>query len=132
MKKYLSVLFVVAGVAIPILSHAYAPGSLTITTDSSSPSYSVIAAGTTGNVIGAYRVQANNEAITLQRIGLKLTSGSANDLVQATIWNGTTQVGTAQFTGTNRVATSTLYSPVLLPKDTAVVLKIKADLSPKG
>jgi hypothetical protein len=110
-------------------------GSLTITTDSSSPAYSVVASNTTGNVIGAFRFQANNEAVNLQKIGLKLTntaSSSAQDLVQATIWNGATQIGAVQFTGTNTVATSTLNSPILLPKDTAVVLTIKADVAAVG
>lgn len=114
-------------------------GSITITTDSSSPSYAVAAAGTTGNIVGMYKIHATNDAVNLMTLGLKLTnsaSSSASDLVNVTIWDGATQVGSVVFTGSNTVATSTLTmaSPtgVNIPKDGDKVLTVKADFSGIG
>ena len=110
-------------------------GTLVITTDPSSPSYAIAAGGSTGNVAAAYKFRASNESINLQKLGLKLTntaSSSAADLQQVTIWNGNTQVGSAVFTGTSPYATSTFNTPVLLTKDTDVILTVKADLADIG
>ncbi len=107
-------------------------GSLVVSTDSSSPSYSVGAAGSTGTTVGVFKFRATNEAVNLSRLGLKLTSGSSSDLVQVTIWDGATQVGTATFTGGNSYATSTFASAVALPKDTDKTLTVKADLAMVG
>ena len=59
-------------------------------------------------------------------------SSSSSDLVQVTLWDGATQVGTAVFTGSNVLATSTLTSPVSLPKDTDKTITIKGNLSAIG
>ena len=112
-----------------------ASGSLVVSTDSSSPSYALAAAGSTGNIAGVYKFRATNEAVNLNRIGLKLTnaaSSSASDLVQVSIWDGAMQVGTAVFTGANTVATSTFNSAVVLPKDSDKMLTIKVDLAMVG
>mgnify|MGYP001563713570 CR=1 FL=1 len=109
--------------------------TLTVSTSPSSPSYAIAAAGTTGNTVGVIRFRATNEAVNLNRIGLTLTntaSSSASDLVQVSIWDGTTQVGTATFTGSNTNATSTLSTPVTLPKDTDKDLMVKADFAQIG
>ncbi|KND46750.1 MAG: Beta-galactosidase [Parcubacteria bacterium C7867-006] len=108
---------------------------LTVTTDSNSPSYALAAAGTSGNEIGRFKITAANETVNLNKIGLKLTnsaSSSASDLIAVSIWDGATQVGSAIFTGANTVATSTFTSPVVLTKDVAKVLTIKADFAAIG
>ncbi len=110
-------------------------GYLVVTTDASSPSYSIAAANTTGNVLGVYKFRAYNEGINLNKLGLKLTnsaSSSASDLIQVTVWDGSTQVGSVVFTGSNTVATTTFATPVSLPKDTDKVLTIKADFAAIG
>ena len=107
-------------------------GSLVVSTDSSSPSYTVVASGSTGNTAGVLKFRATNEGVNLNRLGLKLTSGSASDLVSVSIWDGATQVGTAVFTGSNTYATSTFASPVSLPKDADKTLTIKVDLASVG
>lgn len=107
-------------------------GSLVVSTDSSSPSYTVAAAGSTGNTVGVYKFRATNEAVNLNRISLKLTSGASSDLVSVSIWDGATKVGTAVFTGSSMYATSTLNTPVVLPKDTDKTLTIKVDLASVG
>lgn len=107
-------------------------GSLVVSTDSSSPSYTVAAAGSTGTTAGVYKFRATNEGVNLNRLSLKLTSGSSSDLVQVSIWDGATQVGTAVFTGGSSYATSTFASAVALPKDTDKVLTVKVDLAAIG
>jgi len=106
--------------------------SLVVSTDSSSPSYTVVASGSTGNTAGVLKFRATNEGVNLNRLGLKLTSGSASDLVQVSIWDGATQVGTAVFTGSSAYATSTFATPVSLPKDADKTLTIKVDLASVG
>ena len=114
--------------------------TVVVSKDSSSPSYTIAAAGSTGVTAGVLNFRASNEAVTLQRVGLKLTnpaaSSSPNDLVKVSLWDlsGTVpvQVGTATFTGANRFATSTLTTPVTLPKDLDKDLTIKLDLASIG
>lgn len=123
-------------------------GSLAVSVDSSSPSYTLVAAGSTGVNAGVIKLRATNEPIVLTKLGLTLTNsgnsssqaktggGSTNsgvsDLVQVYIYDGSTLVGTATFTGTTASATSTLSSPVTLPKDSDKLLTIKADLASIG
>ncbi|MCX6703280.1 MAG: peptidoglycan-binding protein [Candidatus Zambryskibacteria bacterium] len=107
-------------------------GSLVVSTDSSSPSYTVVASGSTGNTAGVFKFRATNEAVNLNRVSLRLTSGSASDLVQVSIWDGATQVGTAVFTGNSAFATSTFATSVVLPKDTDKTLTVKVDLGMVG
>ena len=112
-----------------------AAGYLTVTTDSSSPSYSVAAAGTTGNTVGMFKLRAFNETVNLNKLGLKLTntaSSSASGLTQVTVWDGATQVGAVTFVGSNTVATTTFATPLVLTKDTDKVLTIKADFAAIG
>ncbi|TAN36583.1 peptidoglycan-binding protein [Patescibacteria group bacterium] len=123
------------GSAATSAAQAIGTGSLVVSTSPSSPSYAIAAAGSTGNTATVIRFRAANEGVNLSRIGLKLTStasSSASDLVQVSIWDGATQVGTATFTGTNTVATSTLATTVVLPKDTDKDLTVKVDLAQVG
>lgn len=111
-------------------------GSFTVALDSSSPSYYLAAANTTGNTAAILKFHANNEAINLQKVSLQLTNPSAssspNDIVKVTLWDGSTQVGEAIFTGSNRNATSTLTGTVTIPKDGDKLLTVKTDLADIG
>ncbi len=128
-------------------------GTFTAAVDSSSPSYTLVAAGTTGVTVGVVRLHASSENVNLTKLGLSLiastnapvgsgnsastasggtTNKGVNDLTQVYIYNGATQVGTLTFTGTGATATSSLTTPVLLTKDTDVLLTIKADLAQIG
>ncbi|MDO8604769.1 MAG: peptidoglycan-binding domain-containing protein [bacterium] len=110
-------------------------GTLVASLSPSSPSYAIAAAGSTGVTANVIRFRAANEGVNLSRIGLKLTntaSSSASDLVQVSIWDGATKVGSATFTGTNTNATSTLDSVVALPKDADKDLTVKVDLKQIG
>lgn len=103
--------------------------------DSSSPSYTIASAGSTGVTAGVIKFRASNEAVTLQRVGLTLTntaSSSSSDIVKVYLLDGATEVGTATFVGTNTRATSTLSIPVTLPKDTDKKLTVKLDLANIG
>ncbi len=109
--------------------------SLATSNDASTPGYTLASAGASGVTLGVIKFRATNDDINLQRIGLILTntaSSSRSDLAQVTLWNGSTQVGTATFTSDTTHATSTLTTPVSLPKDTDVQITVKADLNSIG
>lgn len=106
--------------------------ALNVTLDAASPAYKIVAAGTNDVVIGAYRLRAGGEAVILQKIGLKLTSGISSDLNKVTVYDGATKVGEGFFIGNSTTASVTLTSTVLIPKDTDKVLTIKGDLSLVG
>ena len=68
--------------------------------------------------------------------GNTLSSGSGastingvNDLSNVYIYQGSTLVGTATFTGTGTTATSSLTTPITLVKDSDTLLTIKADIA---
>ncbi len=107
-------------------------GALVVSTDSSSPSYTVVAAGATNVTAGVLKFRASTEGVNLNRLSLKLTSGSSSDLVSVSIWDGATQVGTAIFTGSSGYATSTFATAVALPKDADKTLTIKVDTAAVG
>jgi len=119
-------------------------GTLAVTVDSSSPSYSIVAAGTSGVTVGVIKLHAANENVTLNKLGLTLSAGSGNtlssgsgaptingvnDLSNVYIYQGSTLVGTATFTGTGTTATSSLTTPITLVKDSDTLLTIKADIA---
>ena len=106
--------------------------TLTATGDTYGTSYKIASAGTTGVGAGAYRFKATNDNVDLQRIVLKLTntaSSSSSDILMVNIFDGTTQVGSATFTGGATFATSTLSTPVRLTRDNDKILTVKVDLS---
>jgi hypothetical protein len=120
-------------------------GSLAVSTDSSAPSYSIVAGGTTGVTANVIKFRASNEAVNLTKVGLTLTSGNASDLTQVNIYAGTnimttsgvpisanTLLGTATFLGNNISATSTLSTSVQLPVNQDATLIIKADIADIG
>ena len=113
-----------------------AGGSVVASTAAGSPSYAIAAAGTQGVVMGVYKLRASNEAVDLQRIGLQLTntaSSSAGDVVSVTLHKADgTQIGVAEFVGSNTNATSTLSEVLHLPKDTDVEVTVKAWLQSEG
>jgi hypothetical protein len=111
-------------------------GTLTVVADSSTPTYRVVAAGTTGVTLGVLKFHATNESVNLSRVSLMMSNTSASsspsDLAQVTLWDGATQIGTALFTGTSRFATSTLISTVNIPANTDKIITIKGDMSMIG
>jgi hypothetical protein len=110
-------------------------GALTVALDSSSPSASLAAAGTSGVTLAALRFNGTNEDMRLDRVALQMSNGvassSPSNLAQVTLWDGATQVGTAIFAGT-RYATSTLTSTVTIPANGFKVLTVKGDLAGIG
>ncbi|MFA6272975.1 MAG: peptidoglycan-binding domain-containing protein [Candidatus Paceibacterota bacterium] len=115
-------------------------GTLTVALDSSSPSYTIAASNTTGNTASVLRFHAATEDITLQTIALQMTGASStvSDVTQVTLWDGLTQVGSATFgsgatnASGNRIATSTLTTNVIVPKDGDKVITVKVDLPTQG
>ncbi|MEI6346247.1 MAG: peptidoglycan-binding protein [bacterium] len=106
--------------------------ALVVAADASTPSYKLASAGSNGITVGVLKFTATNDAINLERVGLKLTnsaSSSPSNLVSVTLFDGATAVGTAQFVGSNTVATSTLSSTVVVPKNSDKILTIKVNLA---
>ncbi len=115
-------------------------GSMTVTLDSSSPTYRPVSAGTTGNIASVLRFHATNENMSLQTIGLQLTSSATStnaDVTSVTLWDGATQVGSAIFDGTTdvgglQIATSTLTTPVTISTVADKLITIKVDVPNQG
>jgi hypothetical protein len=118
-------------------------GSLALTVDASSPSYTMTAGGTLGVTVGVFKLRATNEPVNLTKLGLTLDrdttdNGSytgvtgAQDLTQVYLYQGATLIGTATFTGNASTATSTLLSSLALAKDTDVLITVKADIADIG
>src|SRR3989344_7321146 len=91
-------------------------GSFAVTVDSSSFASTTVAGGTAGVDMGVLKFRATNEDVTLTKVGLKLTLGTASHVTSASIYNSSNQlVGTVTFPqGSLAVATSTLSVPVTL------------------
>ncbi len=109
-----------------------ATASLAISVDSSTPASTTVSGGTTGQTITILKLRASNDVISLTKVGLKLTAGSAQSVINVFIYNGATLVGTAVFGAGQIYATSTLASPVTLPADTDAKFTVKADISDIG
>lgn len=110
-------------------------GALTVTLDSSSPSYALASAGSNNVTLGVLKFTGTNEEMNVTKVALQLTntaSSSASDLTQVTLWDGSTQVGTAVFTGSNTNATATLSSSFMVPRDGSKTMTVKGDLAEIG
>ena len=112
-------------------------GSYTVTSDSALL-YNISQAGTSGAILAKLRFTAGaSENLNLKQIALELgntSSSSPADLVgqTVTLWNGETQIGTAQFGvgGSPDNATSTQLSPApLITAGESVVITVKSDLT---
>ncbi|MEK7532693.1 MAG: hypothetical protein AAB579_03795, partial [Patescibacteria group bacterium] len=117
-------------------------GSFTMALDSSSPSYTLTAAGRTGVTASVFRLTATNEAIRLTDFGLQLTNGDASsvpnassspqDVAKVTLWDGATKVGEAVFVGASYYASTTLSADFTIPKDGSKLLTAKMDVAAQG
>jgi len=118
-------------------------GTIAVALDSSSPSYSIAAAGTAGNVASVLRFTTTNEAIKLTEVALVLTqvagnaSSSPDDVTKVTLWDGVTKVGESIFTGGSYYASTTIgscagCSDFIVPKDADKVMTVKVDLGEQG
>jgi len=106
--------------------------SLALTVDSSSPASTTVSGGSTGQTIAVYNVRGSNDAISLTKIGLTLTSGSSASVSTVSIYNGSTLLGTATFGSGVTTATSTFSTPLAMTADTDYKLTVKADFADVG
>ncbi len=106
--------------------------SLTLAVDSSSPASTTVSGGSTGQTVAVYKLRAANDSVTLNKIGMNLTSGSASSVTTVWLYNGSSQIGSATFGAGQTVATSTLTSPLVLTADTDVKITVKADFADIG
>jgi hypothetical protein len=121
--------------------------TVTVAVDSSSPSYNVTAAGSSGVTVGVLKLRATNENFNLTKLGLTAGNGTygaastgsgnaataAGDIMTVYLYNSSgTQIGTASFLSGQSTATSTLTSPLSLSRDVDTLITVKADLGAIG
>ncbi len=107
--------------------------TLTFSTDSSSPAYQIVAGGTLGKILGVFKFRPTGEDYAMQKIGLRLTSGTPGDLGQLYLYDSAGVLrGTASFVGNSTFATSTLSNPISLNKDLDTKIFVKGDISSVG
>ncbi|MBI3573499.1 hypothetical protein HY090_00425, partial [Candidatus Kaiserbacteria bacterium] len=119
----------------PTITVTVSSGTITVTADADSPSYMLASAGSTDVKANVIKFHAANEDVILQQLELTLTnsaSSSPSDLVKASVYDGSTKVGEAFFTGSNTVATSTFSQTVTVLKNTDKSLTVKLDLADVG
>ncbi|MES2213755.1 MAG: peptidoglycan-binding domain-containing protein [Patescibacteria group bacterium] len=115
-------------------AQSVANGSLAVSIDPSTSNFTTVAAGSTGITVGSFKFRPSNETINLTKVALVLSTSTAADLMygNVSLWQGATKIGTASFTGSNLVATSTLDTSITLAKDADTFITIKADLANIG
>lgn len=106
--------------------------SLALTVDSSSPASTTVSGGSTGQTVAVYNVRGSNDSVTLNKIGLTLTSGTAASVANVSVYNGATLLGTATFGSGQTTATSTFTTPLVMNADTDYKLTVKADFADVG
>ncbi|KKT29660.1 MAG: hypothetical protein UW15_C0008G0026 [Parcubacteria group bacterium GW2011_GWC1_44_10] len=117
------------------LMSAASGGTINVVLDSGSPSYKIVAAGQTGVELAKIRFSATNEDIDLKQVALIISGAASNtpvDLVgrQVTLWEGSTQVGTAVFpTSYGATSSAIAIGSFRIPRNGAKVLTIKGDIA---
>lgn len=111
-----------------------AGGSFTIAKDTSSPTERWGIAGSIDQVATVFKLHATDEALKLERMHLTFSSSTASttDFTKVSLWDGATKVGEAVFAGSATLATSTLSSDFIIPKDGDKLLTAKVDLANVG
>lgn len=124
-----------------------ASSTVSLSVDASSPSYQTVAAGSSGVVVGVYKLRASGENYTLSKLGLTAVRGSygssstgsgggasvGGDVTQVSLYSaGGALLGTAIFAGLNQTATSALANPLLLKRDVDTTIIVKADMGSIG
>lgn len=109
-------------------------GSISVTLDSSSPSQRYGIAGSADILLTILKIEAQNETMRLNKIGLVLSTATASlaDIGRVTLWDGVTKIGEGIVTASNGKVTINLSSPLIIPKDTTKLLTIHTDLATLG
>ncbi len=107
-------------------------GTVSVSTDASSPAFQVYPGNASGVTLGVFKVRATGENVTLTRLGLLLQSGAPADISSIDIYNGAVLLGSAAFLGSNTTATSTFTTPLVLPMDTDVLITVRGSFTGIG
>jgi hypothetical protein len=110
-------------------------GTLTIETDPSTPKYTIAAGGSTGVELGTFKFHASGESITLNKIGLILSTDSAysGDLTKIFLYNSNGSIiGTTVFVGNSNTATVVLSQPITIQKDGDVRVRVGGEIARIG
>ncbi len=114
---------------------ALSSGTLSASLDmATSPNFSQVAAGSTGVLLGSFKLSATNEAIDLRQVAFVLTSGSAHDLKSSTVtlWDASTgnQIGVAVFSsGTHATSSAIASGAFRVPANGSRTLFVRGDIA---
>ena len=115
-------------------------GTLSVSADPSSPVYQIVAGGTSGVVMGVYKVQATGEAFGLYQFSVSLASGSVGDISQLYLYSNSSLVGTMQldpppaanYTGARTYTSTFIDHKVNVSAGGSAQLTVKADIAAVG
>lgn len=96
------------------------------------PSAAIATAGSEGVVVNVASIMAQYDDVRLETLDLHLRTGTSADVIGTTVWNGEELVGRGVFVLGSTNSHITFFKQVIVPRDTAVELTIKADFSPVG
>jgi hypothetical protein len=114
--------------------------SLTIAADGTKPSSRIMVAGTNGVDFHKIRFEARNEALTLKKVTLEITTASSTVWVATStvpnfgtvyLYDGALLLGSGTFNSTNATVAISGFT-VTLPQDTEKILTVKVDVTNSG
>lgn len=116
------------------VSYGIPSATLSFSVDPSTPSFATVVAGSaTPTTVGVYKVHAANDAITLTKLGVKLSEGNAAEVSSVSFYSGSgTLLGSAVFGSGQTIATSTFIAPLSIPANTDAKITVKATFSRIG
>jgi hypothetical protein len=126
---------------VPSTSGTMTIGTATLVATVPTPlSYAQVAGGTQNVTVGTFTLQPSSGNVSLQNIGLKLNSNNASssDIANGivSIWQGSTQIGTVNFSGKTPVGTSYFATSTIagtnINQNVQTTFTLKASISPIG
>ncbi len=118
-------------ISIVVSSTTSTVGAVSVSLDASSPSYKLVAAGSTDVLTGAFKFRATGENVNLYKLVI-IASAFPSDVTKVSVYDGATKVGEGYFIGGAGSAPVNFTQTVLLPRDTDKVLTVKADFANIG
>ncbi len=108
-------------------------GTLSVSTDPSSPSYKLVAGGSGGVDLGVYKFRASGENMTLTKVVFSLGEPPfPGDLTQVRLYDSSANLLATGIFLNNQYATLVLTAPLTLTRDTDVRVVLRGDIAAIG
>ena len=110
-------------------------GTLTVSTDSSSPAYQIVASGTTGVTLSVSKVRAAGESVNINKLDLLVANSDVTNRYVTQLYAYSTSgqlLGRSVLVGDGAYQTMTLTSPLLVQRDTDARIILKIDIAAIG